>query len=282
MLQLFSRYETHATWATVGLLNYANKKDLLAADFKAIPYEDTSYSPFPLTAEQLKEMEDPILFGGSIIDEILNTPNQEWASHTFSHFYCLEKGVSAKDFEADCAKMSAFGKERKYTFKSIVFPRNQVNETCLNICHSFGFSSYRGNQPNRFWKNSVYKKESILKKAGRYIDAYFKCSRTKRFKLNALPRQQGLVNIPASRFLRPYSGRIWLEKRKIRTIKKEMFRAARKKEIYHLWWHPHNFAVAPTIALNQLEELLAYANVLEKKFNFQSMNMGEIAEYVKD
>ena len=44
---------------------------------------------------------DPFHFGGSLIEEVLRHPGQEVASHTFSHFYCLEKGQTAEDFRAD-------------------------------------------------------------------------------------------------------------------------------------------------------------------------------------
>jgi len=281
MLSLFQRYEIHATWATVGLLTYDSIGSLLKEKLEAIPYDNPAYSPFPLYSEVYSKANEMLLVGLDVLPKIINDPHQEWASHTFSHFYCLEPGVTEVDFKKDCQRMEQIARERGHVFKSIVFPRNQVNKDCLNVCADHQYLCYRGNQPNLFWKNSAYSGESFFKKAGRYIDAYFKFSRTKRFRPDQLENQGGLINIPASRFLRPYSGRPWLEKRKIRTIKKEMFQAARKKTIYHLWWHPHNFSKTPEIALSQLEELLAYATVLHEKFNFQSMNMGEIATYAK-
>lgn len=42
--------------------------------------------------------------------------------------------------------------------------------------------------------------------------------------------------------LRPYSPRLsFLEGLRLRRIRHEMVHAAKKGELYHLWWHPYNF-----------------------------------------
>ena len=59
-------------------------------------------------------------------------------------------------------------------------------------------------------------------------------------------------------------------------MKKEMTVAAKKKKIYHLWWHPHNFGKDMDKNFEILEKLLAHFQVLRKKYNMQSLSMIEI------
>ena len=88
---------------------------------------------------------------------------------------------------------------------------------------------------------------------------------------------------PASRFLRPISKRLtFFNKLRINRVKKEMTFAAKNNEIYHLWWHPHNFAVEPKLALEELEEILKHYHILNNKFKFKSMSMRDVCkEYMK-
>ncbi len=281
ILTLFQRYEIHATWATVGLLGHANIAELQENNRNTIiPYTNTNYSPFPLTAEKYGDFNAQLLLGSREIHKILTVPAQEFASHTYSHFYCVEEGISAADFDSDCESMKQMGERYKTCFKSIVFPRNQIQPAFLKICAKHGFTAYRGNQENLFWTTRAFQQESFFKKAGRVLDAYVKISQTKSYRIDELVIQDQLINIPASRFVRPYSGRFWLEKRKIKRIKREMLRAAKRGTIYHLWWHPHNFTQNLEKNLQQLEELLAYSIVLRNNYAFTSLTMQEIACHV--
>ena len=86
-----------------------------------------------------------------------------------------------------------------------------------------------------------------------------------------------LLNIPASCFLRPYQPKLSLfEPLRISRMKKEMEAAAKRKQVYHLWWHPHNFGQNFDKNFSTLEKLLDHYKVLEKKYNMQSLNMEEI------
>lgn len=278
ILTLFKRYETHATWAVVGLLAHDSLAELHKNNrHLAVAYKNQNLSPFPLESSKYDNLTADELTGMTAIKAILSTDYQELSSHTYSHFYAIEEGIGIPDFERDCAAMQAIGDQLNNRFKTIIFPRNQVNPTFLPICSKYGYVAYRGNQENRFWTNSAFDKESIFKKAGRLVDAYIKISKTGTYRMETLKREETLINIPSNRFFRPYSGKNWLEKRKIKRIKREMLKAAKKGTIYHLWWHPHNFAQHLDKSLAQLEELLAYSIVLQKHYNFTSLNMNEIA-----
>ncbi len=282
ILSLFEKYEIHATWATVGLLAHKNRAELfdLPMQFK-IPYANENYSPFPLDDKKYDLLDQSALFGCHKIKTILNTPYQELGSHTYSHFYCCEEGISAEDFNEDCLEMEKIGKRFEHSFKSIVFPRNQVNTACLKACFQHGITTFRGNQQNRFWTNSSFEDESFLKKTGRVLDAYFPISKTQAFSISELPKEEELVNVPANRFLRPQSGKKILERLKLNRIKNEMNEAAKRDTVYHLWWHPHNFLSDTDKALKQLEMVLIHYKSLAQENGFSSLNLTEIHDRKK-
>jgi hypothetical protein len=276
-LEVFETKSIHASWATVGLLGYKYLQNQLEDNQNsAIGYEHKPFCPFPLNSEKYLDIPFTIISAHSEIEAILNTEYQELASHTYSHYYTLEKGQSKSDFENDLLKMKGVGSNYSTNFKSIVFPRNQINPQYLKLCHTNGYQTYRGNQQNNLWSNSPFAKESLTKKGKRYVDAYYNISNTQSVKLDSLEIVEGLINIPANRFLRPNSGKSLLEKRKVKRIKEEMSNAAIKGEIYHLWWHPHNFSHHMNDNFNQLEEIINHFEMLNKKHGFLSLNMQEI------
>ncbi len=100
LLELFRRYDVHATWAVVGFLFFEDQSSLL----KNIPQEKPSYanSRFDQYNYILQEELDPLYhFAPNLIKQIAATPNQEIATHTFSHYYCLERGQTAGQFKVD-------------------------------------------------------------------------------------------------------------------------------------------------------------------------------------
>jgi len=277
MLALFQSNSIHATWATVGLLGYDNINAQLedCLDSK-VGYDHLPFSPFPLTSKKYEGIPFSIISAHNEIKAILAAEHQELASHTYSHFYTIENGQTILDFENDLSNMTAIADRYSTGFKSIVFPRNQINQQYLKLCRTEGYATYRGNQQNNLWSNSPFSKESLSKKGKRFIDAYYNISNTQSVSLDTLENNEGLINIPANRFLRPNSGKSLLEKRKVKRVKEEMTRAAINDEIYHLWWHPHNFSQHFNDNFMQLEEIITHFETLKNKHGFESLNMQEI------
>ena len=89
-------------------------------------------------------------------------------------------------------------------------------------------------------------------------------------------------NIPSSRFLRPYNPYLKVfEGLRLKRILKGMEHAAKKGELYHLWWHPHNFGKFQEENLSFLEKILRHYQALSENYGFRSKTMGEIAEELK-
>jgi peptidoglycan/xylan/chitin deacetylase (PgdA/CDA1 family) len=279
MLELFSRYGIHATWATVGFLLFETKEDLIRhapalkptyADVRKCPYRD-----LPLIGGD--ERSDPFHFAPTLVRLIAATPHQELATHTFSHYYCLEPGQTGLEF-ADDLRAALAAAERLVGRRpvSLVFPKNQVNEAYLAICTALGIVAYRGSE--RAWYSRLGRSRgaALLRRALRLLDAYVNVSGSHAFTPTS---SRGVpVDVAASRVLRPYSPALRiLEPLRSRRIATQMTVAARRGQVFHLWWHPHNFGRNQRENLQFLERILVHFTRLRREHGMRSLSMGEVA-----
>ncbi|MEM9075506.1 MAG: polysaccharide deacetylase family protein [Bacteroidota bacterium] len=284
MIDLFDKYGVKATFATVGFLFAKTKQELLNYFPRSTPnYLDQNLSPYGAPMNLVKEHsnQDPFHFAPKLIDILMDNDNHEIGSHTFSHFYCLEEGQSLEDFEGDLKAAIEISASAGNRIRSIVFPRNQVNADYLKVCLDNGISSYRGTE--RVWFNKAESESdtTLLKKIFRTLDCYINISGHHTFSLNELVGSAP-YNIRSSRFLRPYNTKVWfLEFMKLRRIKKSMTHAAKKGEVYHLWWHPHNFGANTEMNFAILDNILAHHARLVEKYEFGSATMQSIVHEIE-
>ena len=185
---------------------------------------------------------DPFHFGNCLIRQIQDA-KQEIGSHTFSHYYCLEKGQTKEDFKEDLLQAKKIALKSGIELKSIIFPRNQYNKDYLNVCEEIGFTSFRGNEKLWLFSSKTQGNDTFLRRPFRLFDSYFNLSGHNCYSMQEL-NKNSLINIPSSRFLRPYSKRFKaFEKFRLKRITDSMTHAAKKGLVYHLWWHPHNFGI---------------------------------------
>lgn len=277
-LALFDKHGVHATWATVGFLLSENPDELRDSLPRIRPrYVHREYSPYDYV-EQLKDsIDNEFHFAKNLIKKIDQTPNQEIATHTMSHLYLLEDGVDPAAIRADLSAAVQIAGENDIKITSIVFPRNQYSDEGLEICKSLGINCYRGNQ--RFFAynsldNASY--NSPVRKALRLLDCYVNISGSNTHSLR--PARDEMVNVPASFFLRPYSKKLrMLEGLRQRRLKAAMTKAAKKKELFHLWWHPHNFGLHAKENLRFLEGILEHYQALATEHGMTSQTMSELA-----
>ena len=276
VLALFEKYNIHATWATVGFLFAKNKEQLLAFMPKNRPtYNNKSLSYYSLIDNNeigSNENDDPYHYGFSLIEKIVATPGQELATHTFAHYYCNESGQNKSQFEADIKAAQAISKENfNVELKSLVFPRNQFNQEYIEVAYENGIRVVRSNPDVWFWKS-----KSKFIPIARAADTLFPISKSLTFKESRHQPNEMLLS-PASRFFRPYVEKEKLVRnRKLNRIKAEMSYAAKHKEGYHLWWHPHNFGYFVNENLADLEEILKHFSHLQKEYGFTSKTMAEM------
>lgn len=280
MLDSFSKNQISVTWATVGMLFAENEEEWhhYSPDYKPT-YRNQKLSAYEWA--KAHGIKPEVHFAPELIRQILDTPGQELGSHTFAHYYTLMRGQSPEQFRQDLKATQRIAQEKfGQRLKSLVFPRNHINELYLGICLQEGYEVVRGNPKNWFWQETQH--EDLGKKVFRSADCFFGVGDRSSFDLDELKvyPNEPLI-IPASRILRPYSpgGLGWMNRLRINRIKKEMEEATQNGEAYHLWWHPHNFGNDPISSMKELEEILLHFQKLRDNCGMMSLGMGEVADY---
>lgn len=280
LLQLFKKYGINATFATVGFLFFKNKEELLSQlPCKKPPYQNDKLSPYLnwLDLQGTHEEEDPFHFAPELIDQIVES-GQEIGSHTFSHYYCLEKGQTLETFKADLEAAKQIATKKGIELKSLVFPRNQFNKDYIKICEEMGFTSFRGNERSWIFSSENFGVKNILRRPFRLLDSYINLSGHNCYSLEEIAAFFP-YNIPCSRFLRPYSNKMKsLENLRFKRIIESLTFAAKKGMVYHLWWHPHNFGADIESNFSFLEKILVHYKKLNEELNFESRSMDQLSK----
>jgi Polysaccharide deacetylase len=279
MLDLFSEYGIHATWAVVGFLFFDHTRALLDGAPSLRPrYTNKGLSPYhDLPADDARADLDSIFFAPGLIRRISETDHQEIATHTFSHYYCLERGQNIEMFQQDMQAACTTAEQFGMPLRSLVFPKNQCRSDYLTVCAELGISAYRGNPSSWLYRAAADDAQGYVRRLGRLLDAYIPISGPN---CNPLPAPTiGLpINIIASRFLRPYSPSLrLLEPLRLSRINRDLTIAAKTGRAYHLWWHPHDFGVYLSSNLAFLRKILNHFRLLRDLYGMESLNMGEAA-----
>lgn len=278
LLELFEKHNIHATWATVGFMfadafnelkRYFPEKDKLPS------YNDTnvySYKCFETIGKN--EADAPCFYAPSIIRQIARTEGQEIGSHTFSHYFCKEEGQTIGQFEADMLAAKKIAEDKGYHLVSVVLPRNQCEPEYIDVLSKLGFTAYRDEEND--WIHEKVKIRKLMRFL-RLMDVYFPLTGQGGY----IPKKEnGIWNLVGSRMYKPFFKPLsFMEKRKVKRIKKQMLHAAKNNLVFHLWWHPHNIGVRTDYHLKQLEDIFSYYDELKEKYGMQSMNMREAAEF---
>lgn len=279
ILALFKKYEIHATWATVGFLFHENIEEIQLNHPKILPlYSNRKVDPYlyleKLSIENRDEAFKKMHCASSLIHDIKNTPHQEIGTHTYSHFFTYESYQNKNAFSSDIHHALEIGEKKGFSLKSLVFPRNQVDEKSIHQLKGSKIESYRGNPIHWAYSEGDKPNKSFFLRLYRLLDTYINISghHTSRAK-----KEEGAIELKASMMLRPYFHKLsYLEPLKIRRIKKAMKQAGKEGSNFHLWWHPHNFGVNQKENLKNLEELLLYFQKLKSIYNMNSSTMKEV------
>jgi peptidoglycan/xylan/chitin deacetylase (PgdA/CDA1 family) len=278
ILATFAEYEIHATWATVGFLFFNRRCDLVRAlPLEQPRYEDPRLSPYA-EIEGIGEDEDrdPFHFGRKLLEQVRSNPHQEIGTHTFSHYYCLEPRQNVAAFRADLTAAVKAAVGFGVVLSSIVFPRNQYDEDHLRVCGEFGLKAFRGNPQSWCYRPRIESDDTYAARAVRLLDSYWNLSSHNCY---TLPDASGNlpINLPASRFLRPYIARMpGAQILQERRIKSDLTYAAQHGLVYHLWWHPHNFGTNLGKNIAILHHIFEHFSILRERYGIESRAMAEI------
>ena len=167
---------------------------------------------------------------------------------------------------------------RGVRLRSLVFPRNQVQAAYLGVLSDLGIDCYRG--PEKNWPNAACSRPGVLRRVSRFVDSYLNLTGANSVKWAQLRESGAPYNLAGSRFLRPVRCIPLLDRLHARRIKGAIIAAARRGEIVHLWWHPHNFGLRTEANLAQLEEILGCFKDCQSRYGMLSLTMGEVASLV--
>jgi peptidoglycan/xylan/chitin deacetylase (PgdA/CDA1 family) len=279
ILKLFRNYSISATWATVGMLAFSTRNELCKYLPEVLPcYINPSLDPYSHLDEiGVDEKSDPYHFGYSLLRMIQDTANMEIGSHTFSHFYCLEPRLNHDAFSEDLKSSVRALNRLGINPVSLIYPRNQYDDYHLDQAWKCGFKVFRGNPSSFLYSPQPSSNEFYLRRLGRLADAYFVVSGPNISNVSC--DIAGLVNVQASRFLRPYSC-LPFENVRLNRILSSMEFAAQKGTGFHLWWHPHNFGVDLKNNLKFLTCILNHYKKLEEKYGMKSLTMSQASEFI--
>ena len=282
LLALFTEYGVRATWATVGLLFFRDLESMRRGLPAIKPqYANARLSPYPeIEGGRIgpDEERDPIHYARSLVEMIQKYPEQEISTHTFSHFYCREPGQTMEAFRSDLQAAIRVAREMGIGIESIIFPRNQASPEHLTVCKELGIDSYRGNESAWMYDyDQAADTNSRSARLARLLDSYVGPWGMHTYD-RAYMRRSTPFNIPSSRILRPVSKKLkpveWL---RLKRIKSQMTHAAKRGEMMHLWWHPHNFGAALDENIAFLRKILDHYRFLNEKYGMRSMTMREVA-----
>jgi len=274
MLGLFQRYGIRASWATVGMLmcrDYSHWREIRPSVFPE--YARMRCSTYLL--DSLVRENPKLFFARPLVERILETPGQEVASHSYCHYSCGEAGATPEQFAADLVCAREIGAELGVTYRSFVFPRNQIQDDYLATLEKAGYQVFRGNPDHWLYRDGHFVVGGRAGRGIRLVDAYFPISGNHVAKPSSV---LGLINVPASLSLRPWSRRLAaFESIRLMRLKRAMTAAAKADGVFHLWWHPHNFGVNIEKNMAILDSLLQHYVRLRDEFDMRSVQMGDFA-----
>jgi len=247
LLKLFSDRNIRATWACVGALGCKDWDDYFARAPKPPKYHNPSLAIKPQYAEL--DPEGHLHFAPELLQAIYHIPGQELSTHTFSHIYMREPGITAEDVKADLSAVFSLWKEHFGSSpKSLVFPRNQF--AFLDVVRESSVQIWRGNEPPWYYNRNETSTNQLYPRALRLIDSLNPFVK----RASALEYDSGLYMTRASLFLRvnlPCTA--WALH--VLRVRREI-EALRPGEIFHIWFHPHNLGKDTRTRLARVEEIL--------------------------
>jgi hypothetical protein len=264
MLSMFSERNLRVTWATVGALALESWDEYFSVVTDVPKYEDQSLAVDSRYAEM--DPDGNLYFANNLVYNIILTPGQEMGSHSFSHLYFREKGVTADDFIKDSVLVKKIMDE-KFDINPIsyVFPKNQ--SAFLSELEDNGFIIWRDNENPWYYDANTNRTNTLTARSLRLFEGVSPWLR------RSQPLEPGKVR--STMFIR-FNLPDFLWKLHIHRIKHEILNLS-NNDVFHIWWHPHNLGYDLQKRLHRLENVL---DIIANSCAFsgiQSCNMSDVA-----
>lgn len=270
LLTMLDDLGIRATWATVGHLFMARSRPDVYAD-QIAPTHTWLSQPWFSKIPRGDEHTSPAWFGRSLVQRLI-AAGQEVGSHSFSHPIFGDPGCSRETADADLARVVAEAQELGLKLKSFVFPRNVPGH--VDLLRKHGFTCWRPPEP------AWYRRAGLPHAAGRALHLAEVVAAAVPPTVLPSRDEHGLWCVPGSAVFLPADGirRVVPISRRVQRSQAGTQRAARRREIFHLYIHPINFASAPGPMLAGFREVLEHAARLRDRGELDILSMGDIAE----
>ncbi len=271
LLALQECYQIRATWAVVGHLFLEPCRPVDGVKHPEVVrpayawFSGDWFQYDPCTGLEA----DPFWYGPDIVEAVLRckTP-QEVGSHSFSHAIMGDPGCSREAFQSELRACQEAARPWGIQLRSFVFPRNSIGH--LDALSASGYTAFRGLA--RPWHGRL---PVLGEKALRGLQALSPLAPE-----TSQPRLlDGLIDLPGTYFYLHREG--WAKRVPIGARVHKAFlgleKAARSREIFHLWFHPFNLATDPQGLLSGLEAIFRRVAVLREAGRLDNPTMGELA-----
>ncbi len=280
LLGLFTEFGISATWCTVGHLflnscstdRKVKHPEIVRPNHSWVPHDWFLHDPCAT------EETAPLFYGRSLIEKLLDCRvRQEIGSHTFSHVIVGDTGCSRATFETELESSVRAARALGIEMRSFAFPRNRVGHP--DVLRSHGFTSFRGPEP-RWWHSESC--PALLRHLGHLSEVISMRTPPVVLPELILPEMSrpemhapALWNIPGSMLFTPSHGlrRYIPIALRVRRARKGLDAAARRKRIFHLWFHPTDFAANVEPMLAGLRQVLEHARKLRDQNQLRFLPM---------
>lgn len=201
-------------------------------------------------------------FVPSALASVTQAAIHEIACHGFSHRSLGDGEISAPDAERELAAAQAVAVRKGVTLETMIFPRNRVGQ--LDALKAFGYRGYRSRKRQT---------GALPAPIANLVEELNLFTPTE----NAVPtRDDDLVVIPHGHFFNWRQGnrRLIPPAITVQRWKAMLDRAAKNRQIAHLWLHPHNF-ITGAGTWKPFEDVLVYANRLRDAGRLQIITQAE-------
>ncbi len=270
LLALFARYGVRASWAVVGHLlldGCARDRPLVHPEIPrpVVPNERTDW----FTAHPARDG-DPLWYGRDLVERIrAASPPQEIGSHSFCHLLYAEDRTCIEAVRADIEAARRCHAASGLPFSTFVFPRNVVG--FRRLLAEAGIGAYRG-------RPAGAQAPIRWRAARRVLTFLYFLSPLPARTVEAFRDETGMVNVPQSMALYQRSGLRRLVSGRALAAKatRALERAADRRRIFHLWFHPESLAHATRTQLATLETILRHAQRLRDAGRLEIVTMDDV------
>jgi len=271
LIALLDQYEVPATFAVVGhlFLESCNGHD-------EIPQPHYRWMPAPDSYRDPRSdvTRAPWYYGPDMIARIraARMPHAV-GTHTFTHVIAADPAVTSEMWDAQLQMCARIHARCGLPMRSLVYPQDKV--AYVDRLPDYGIVAFRGVE--RRWYRSLPRR---LQKAFHVLDRALGWTPAT-YNPSDLRVGERLVDLPASQFLMAYDGfrRYIPTSARVRQARKGLERAARRGEIFHLWFHPFNLGTSEKM-FDALEQILRRVAEMRAEGRIEVMTMGQAADWI--